>query len=289
MLIRQGSWDDFPRVHDVHLQTSRATAEPQFTLEQLREYWTRPSFDPARDLWVAEHGDGPLVGFAHLHADQAMHVRARPGSDGVHAALLAVVEKAARDRGYEWVAATVTDADADACRAFEAAGYVVQREVWRMWVGHEEEPPPASFGPGIAVRTYEAADADAVHALLDHAYCGWDEAYVPLAHDDWLAFMTGSESFDPECWFLAEADGGLAGVCLNWKEGWVKDLAVRPSWRRQGLGEALLRHTFHELHRRGVSRIGLKVDADNSTGAPRLYERLGFVTDRRYPTYSRRL
>ena len=83
--------------------------------------------------------------------------------------------------------------------------------------------------------------------------------------------------------------GRFAGVCLNWSTGWVKDLAVRPEWRRRGLGEALLRHSFRELFRRGVRRIGLKVDSNNGTGAPRLYERLGFVTDRRYTMFAKRL
>ena len=36
-----------------------------------------------------------------------------------------------------------------------------------------------------------------------------------------------------------------------------------------------------EFARRGVARVGLKVDAANPTGAVRLYERLGFVLERR--------
>ena len=34
-----------------------------------------------------------------------------------------------------------------------------------------------------------------------------------------------------------------------------------------------------EFSRRGCARVGLKVDAANPTGAVRLYERLGFLTD----------
>jgi ribosomal protein S18 acetylase RimI-like enzyme len=36
-----------------------------------------------------------------------------------------------------------------------------------------------------------------------------------------------------------------------------------------------------EFARRGVRRAGLKVDAANPTGAPRLYARLGFTIERR--------
>jgi len=34
----------------------------------------------------------------------------------------------------------------------------------------------------------------------DFDAAGWDEAYVPFAHKDWLAFMTGHDTFDPEYW-----------------------------------------------------------------------------------------
>jgi ribosomal protein S18 acetylase RimI-like enzyme len=57
---------------------------------------------------------------------------------------------------------------------------------------------------------------------------------------------------------------------------------VRESERGRGLGKALLHHAFREYARRGVERVGLKVDATNPTGAPQLYERVGFVIDRRY-------
>jgi ribosomal protein S18 acetylase RimI-like enzyme len=50
---------------------------------------------------------------------------------------------------------------------------------------------------------------------------------------------------------------------------------VRPRWRRLGLGEALLRESFREFHRRGERRVALAVDVENPTGATRLYERVG--------------
>jgi ribosomal protein S18 acetylase RimI-like enzyme len=93
--------------------------------------------------------------------------------------------------------------------------------------------------------------------------------------------MTHDADFDPAVWWLAEDEGGLVGCALHWRTGWLKDLAVRESHRGRGLGTSLLRHGFREFARRGVPRVGLKVDARNPSGAIRLYERLGFVVDRR--------
>jgi mycothiol synthase len=61
----------------------------------------------------------------------------------------------------------------------------------------------------------------------------------------------------------------------------LKDIVVRERERGHGLGSALIRQGFAEFARRGVRRVGLKVDARNPTGAPRLYERLGFNTEGR--------
>jgi ribosomal protein S18 acetylase RimI-like enzyme len=57
--------------------------------------------------------------------------------------------------------------------------------------------------------------------------------------------------------------------------GWVESLAVRRAWRRRGLGRALLLHAFRAFHGRGSTAAGLSVDAENPTGALRLYESVG--------------
>ncbi len=52
-------------------------------------------------------------------------------------------------------------------------------------------------------------------------------------------------------------------------------LGVRRQWRKRGIGLALLRHSFGEFYRRGKRMAGLGVDAENLTGALRLYENAG--------------
>ena len=57
--------------------------------------------------------------------------------------------------------------------------------------------------------------------------------------------------------------------------GWIAQVAVRPRWRRRGLGLAMLYEAFARFRRRGEALAGLGVDAQNPTGATRLYERAG--------------
>ena len=71
--------------------------------------------------------------------------------------------------------------------------------------------------------------------------------------------------------------------------GWIDTLAVRATWRRRGLGYALLTHAFHELYARGMRRMALGVDAENPTGATRLYERAGMHVGQQYATFGKEL
>ena len=45
--------------------------------------------------------------------------------------------------------------------------------------------------------------------------------------------------------------------------------------RGRGIGRALLLHTFAQFRSRGMSRVGLGVDATSPTGANKLYESVG--------------
>ena len=71
--------------------------------------------------------------------------------------------------------------------------------------------------------------------------------------------------------------------------GWIRTLGVRRAWRKRGLGEALLLHSFGEFYKRGTKTIGLGVDAENPTGATRLYQKAGMHVASEYVTYEKEL
>ena len=71
--------------------------------------------------------------------------------------------------------------------------------------------------------------------------------------------------------------------------GWVSSLGVRRPCRKRGLGLALLRHAFSEFYRRGKRKVGLGVDAQNLTGALRLYENAGMHVHQTFDQYEKEL
>jgi len=156
-----------------------------------------------------------------------------------------------------------------------------------MGIDLPPEIPAPAWPEGVEVRTFREEDAHEVKDLLDLAY---EEEFhhTPATFENWRRFMLDDPMFDPEAWFLAVADGQIVAAALNWDEGYVKDLVVRPDWRGRGLGKALMLQTFGEFSRRGLTRVTLKTDSNNPTGAWRLYERVGMKTERTYEIFEKR-
>jgi mycothiol synthase len=232
-----------------------------------------------------------VIGYATLDGARDISIAAddAPTADD----LLAAVEKRARARGFDHVACTAVPEDTTLWQLLERHEFARERDVLRLWRRLDTDLTAPSWPDGITVRTYTDADGERVHELLGAIYAGWDPDYVERDHDDWLAFMTAHDDFDPTLWFLCERNGELVACALHWRpndgDGWVKDIVVRESERGRGLGTALLRHAFREYSTRGASRVGLKVDANNPTGALRLYESVGFSVDRTYRIWAKQL
>jgi len=279
--IRAATPGDFDAVFD--LLTAR-TGTSELERDQLAQIWALEH----TDRLVAT--DDSIVGYASLDAAHEVVIAA---DDEVNDALLRAVEVRARARDFNTLVAIVAQEDTQFDALVRQTGFAHHNEVLRMWRQLDGHLPEAAWADGVRVRSYSDTDGPAVHALLDEVYSAWDETYVARPHDDWLHWMTAHDEFDPDLWFLAERDRALVGCALHWKEtahgGWVKDIVVRESERGLGLGKALLHHGFAEYARRGAERVGLKVDSGNPTGAPQLYERVGFVIDRRYGIWVKRL
>ena len=74
---------------------------------------------------------------------------------------------------------------------------------------------------------------------------------------------------DPDAAILAEHDGVLIGSVIAGWDGWryhLYRLAVRPGWRRRGVGAALLNAAERRLRDLGATRIDAMVLDDNDLG-----------------------
>jgi ribosomal protein S18 acetylase RimI-like enzyme len=120
-------------------------------------------------------------------------------------------------------------------------------------------------------------------AFVDH----WGHTDRPF--EEWMK----ARVLERDLCFLVRGRGEVAAGAECKRElfgmGWVDVLGTRRDHRRQGLGDALLRHAFRELYRRGARRVGLGVDSENPTGATRLYEGVGMCVVSQADVYAKTL
>lgn len=262
------------------------TGEAEWDAKQLREHWDTIDLD--RDAWLVEL-DGRLAGYADLEVrpagrmmgDGYVHPELRGRAVGGE--LLRLTEDEARRRmeGIEGRVYLQNATTAKADELYRSRGYETVRRFRRMAVELKSAPDPTP-PPGVEVRPLRPGEEQVVHELVEEAFAEhWE--HRRRTFDEFAERTFSRDDYDPTLCAVAEADGELAGASLNWWKdmgdwGWIGTIGVPTRFRGRGIGEALMRWSFAEFLRRGECRVALGVDAQNETGATRLYERLGMET-----------
>lgn len=270
------------------------------TADDLLAEWNRPGLELASDTVMLEAPGGALAAYAHVYAGEEGDGYVDPDwrGRGLGTWLLRWVAErageqlAAAGRRGGALQAWTNHADEGFRRLLEREGYAYERSQLIMRVDLATPPPEPVWPEGVSLRPFRRErDAQAVYHLVQKAFADV-EGQALRSYQQWEQFMLNRADFDPGLWFVAVRGPAPVGtaLCFDYgSEGWVRQLAVRNRERRQGLGLALLRHAFGVFRQRGRGTAGLAVDASNSTGANRLYERAGMEVLRRFDRYVRPL
>jgi ribosomal protein S18 acetylase RimI-like enzyme len=89
-----------------------------------------------------------------------------------------------------------------------------------------------------------------------------DLSLVAIAPDDTIAALC-------DC-YIIEKDGP------DIEQGWINVLGTKRGFRKQGLGRSILLAALQNFQAEGLDTVILYVDAENLSGATRLYESAGF-------------
>jgi mycothiol synthase len=280
--------------------------QPDSPLDQLRSQWASTDFNPETDSWVAVAPGERIVGFAALEPYQFIrinsHVRIHPDyrGQGIGMHLRSLIEQRSQEilsLAPPAVRVILTtwchSGNQGAKQLIESAGYICNRHTLVMTIDLLEEPPQPVWPEGITLRPFvPERDGRAVFDATDEAFQDhW--GHLPGVFDNWYQnHIVNNEAFNSSLWFIAMDGNEVAGVALcgyYLGEGIVNTLGIRRSWRKKGLGLALLHHSFGEFYRRGAHNVSLGVDSQNLTGATRLYKRAGMHVLMSYDHYEKEL
>ncbi len=188
------------------------------------------------------------------------------------------------------VRVTVLDGHEDAFAIAARLGFEPVRRFLEVARPTSEPLPDVAPVPGLALRPWrEELDAAtrAAHgeAFLDH----WGSE--PRSEEEWRQWYTGHRGFRPDLSAVAVDEAGevasfvlTAAYPLDWETGvapveaWINSVGTVRAWRQRGVGRWVLAHVLGLVaaSATGFERAILGVDAENPTGALRLYEGLGF-------------
>lgn len=275
--------------------------EPIATVQDILEDWSSSEVDLDLDTVVVEVG-GRIVGYVSLVKAVSPELQRAYGGvhpdhigRGIGSFLVDWSERRALERSgrpkttlRHWIEV----ADEGALELVERRGYRFARRFWNMWRALDEslEDPPAI--EGVTIRPFQRGrDERATHDVFQSAFRNhW--GFTPESYEEGASARWEAEWFRPDLSFVAAAGDEAVGASINSErlgDGFVDDLAVLEEWRGRGIAEALLRTSFRLFKERGFARAGLMVDSDNSTGAVRLYERVGMKAHQSLVVYDRKL
>lgn len=289
-----------------------------YDADDLAEELADPTRDQQRDFMGAWSG-GALVGYASVMPRDTLEAGPEPAQRiylegatspdhrgrGVGTALLAWATRRgaeAHDEQFPGTLAvlqcTAPRGNLDQSKLLADAGFVPQR--WQFGMCRDlDHPVVASAVPDrLVLRPYDAVTADATREAHNDAFAEhW--GFTPWSPTMWRQWVSDTRAFRPDVSrvlvehsrpevvvgyvvsYEYEADAAATGM----REAYVGKVGVRRAWRRRGAASALLTEALGAYRAAGYVRATLDVDADNSTGALGVYQRLGFAVERRSVTH----
>lgn len=289
------------------------------TLEDLRHnYSFLINCDPAQDMIMVEV-NGALIGYGRVYWQQEAtgdwiyghfgKVDPDWRRRGLGRAMLRHNQRRLREiaaghpaDGRKFFGASANDERTDIGNhtLLQQEGFAPIRYFFEMVRPHLDNIPDLPLPDGLEIRPalpehYAAIIAANLEAFADH----WGMSANP-EEEMTVEMVTSSPIFDPTIWQVAWDGDEVAGMILNFIDqhenetfgrrwGYTEEICVRRPWRKCGLAKALIARSMRVLKERGMEQAALSVDAENLSGALRLYENMEYEVVRRSTAYRKPL
>lgn len=178
-------------------------------------------------------------------------------------------------------------------------GYRPARYFCEMTRDINEPLPEAPMPTGLEVRPvteahYRPIFEAASEAFRDH----W--GHIERSFEEEFPHWIEDPDFDPSLWKVAWDGDQIAGMVQNFvnagenaeynrKRGYTEGISTRRPWRKLGLARSLLVQSIAMFKEMGMSETALGVDAENLSGALKLYQSVGYKEVKRSMSYRKPL
>lgn len=302
--------DDLEPVRALHTRANLADGiEQVISIEELHEDIDGERVTYEHDVRVAEVG-GVIAGYAytyHLTSEtdqERCYVFGTVDPDhrgrGIGRALLAwAVERGTaqlRSSGSalpKFLRVNADDQLESAHRLHRRLGFTPVRWFEEL-IRPLDELPPRRDVPGVRVLPWDASRDEEILAAKNAAFADhWGS--TPTPPDVWRQMVHGASGRPDLSSIAVDEDDRIVAHCLNQvfeqdeqatgrRDAWIENLGTLRPWRGRGVASALVTASLHAFAGAGRTHACIGVDADNPTGAARLYRALGFEPMRRSVT-----
>ncbi len=303
---------DFPHMLEITNACRKADdIEYSTNLEQIiNSYDHLVNCNPTQDMIFAEM-NGQVIGygrvfweklsegirvyssFCNLHPDWRRK--------GIGTAMLLYNESRLRQiasehpqDGSKFYQSWAADTEIGTSSLLKSQGYEPVRYEFDMVRDLNEPFPEAPLPKGLEIRPVKPEHIWQVFRAAEEAFRDhW--GYRPTSDEEFKGWMK-DPNFRPELWKVAWDGNQIAGSVQNLynpeenaeynrKRGYTEGISTRRPWRKRGLASALILESMKMFKEMGMTETIHGVDAENTSGALRLYKKMGYKVLKQYTTY----
>ena len=249
--------------------------------DQVRRAWSAPGFDRDRDARIEP--EATRTSTPSTRAGSGSICAGSPSDELVDWAEETGARAGGRVLSGSWVA------NESVLNELRRRGFKSIRHSFRMSIDLDADVPDPVWPDGIRLRT--SRDGDDVRSTRRATRRSRTRGSRSTSRS--RSGRTGCSTRRPSIRICGSSPRTarelqachLQGAPGRRELGWIQILGVRKPWRGRGVGRGLLLTAFGAFRQRGLSRAGLGVDAENPTGATRLYESVGMRVVDRFELY----
>jgi hypothetical protein len=129
----------------------------------------------------------------------------------------------------------------------------------------------------VNIRKFRQSDRDSVISF-------WKDVFNSQhPHNDPEIAIDMKIRHSKDLLFVAEENNRVVGTVMagfDGHRGWIYSLAVKPDFRKKGIGTQLMKEAINKLKSLGCLKVNLQIEEDNSDVVD-FYERFGFSIEER--------